>query len=214
MTIGTLTPGSPTPVTPDASPAYYDTFNGPAVDGLIVATDVLEVAQLALNVQAQHLNMFRVARYYVHCPDNPLGTPLSFSTSSTSFVEVVQGGPGYQTLSFGLTDLQEGDEIEAILIMDVVATTHNGQVRAVLEHGGTRIAGDTAGVDRVVNYADGNRQVTIILRPAPLLAGVVGSGTIDFKVYAKTDTSGGGLAITCPTQGIAWDVKVYRQLVT
>ncbi len=52
MTIGTLTPGTLTTVTPDAQPlSRYASVQGPAVDGPIVATDVLQALQAALNVQ-------------------------------------------------------------------------------------------------------------------------------------------------------------------
>jgi hypothetical protein len=51
MPIGTLTPGQPTTVTPDPNPSYYTSFQGPAPDDDIVADDLLEVIQLALNIQ-------------------------------------------------------------------------------------------------------------------------------------------------------------------
>lgn len=51
MPIGAQVPGSLTTVTPDTSPSYYTSVQGPAPDGLVVADDVLAVQLIALNIQ-------------------------------------------------------------------------------------------------------------------------------------------------------------------
>lgn len=51
MPIGTLQPGTPTTVTADTEPERVTNWQGPAVDGPVVAVDVLMVALLALNIQ-------------------------------------------------------------------------------------------------------------------------------------------------------------------
>lgn len=53
MPIGSLTPGTPTTVTPDPNPPRYTSVQGPAVDGDVVATDVLSAHLVALNIQAR-----------------------------------------------------------------------------------------------------------------------------------------------------------------
>jgi len=50
MPIGPLVPGNPTTVTKDDKPTCVNQVQGPAVDGLIVADDVLESIQLCLNL--------------------------------------------------------------------------------------------------------------------------------------------------------------------
>ena len=51
MPIGPLVPGTPTTVTPDASPPPYTSTQGPAPDGPVVADDVLAAHLIALNIQ-------------------------------------------------------------------------------------------------------------------------------------------------------------------
>ena len=71
MPIGPLVPGTPTTVTPDASPSIYTSTQGPAPDGPVVADDILVVHQIALNIQQRILPYVPGARAstMIYAPD-------------------------------------------------------------------------------------------------------------------------------------------------
>jgi hypothetical protein len=87
MPIGSLIPGTPTPVTPNAAPGLFTTVNGPAVDGLIIADDLLAVIQLALDIQ-EHARATRKILEVITgvsevINDNSLGGPSPQTVADT-----------------------------------------------------------------------------------------------------------------------------------
>lgn len=99
MTIGLQTPGQPTDVTPDAQPVTpYTSVQGPAPDGPVVATDVLQAIQVALNVQTQLDQLSRAI---------PTGTASQMQHLSGS-----QTGDTYEVISRGLYRFVAGSTID------------------------------------------------------------------------------------------------------
>lgn len=115
MTIGPLVPGSPTTVTPDLGHAGYTSVQGPGPDFQYEVDDLLEILQVALNVQAhsdsrllsgtyaEMLTLTNVAAGW--CFDAAgFGRYIAVVLSGSSWQAVAPGAP-WVGISTGTTDV-------------------------------------------------------------------------------------------------------------
>ena len=122
MPIGALVPGTPTNVTPDASPTPYASFDGPAPDGIYVADDTLAVIQLAGNKQLVYAGDLIVATQATITSNSK--TPTQFSPALSTTISAVAG-----------------DVLDIVIgpILEYVITTSSGLLLAIAEGAGTPV---------------------------------------------------------------------------
>ncbi len=176
MTIGLQTPGQPTDVTPDAQPVTpYTSVQGPAPDGPVVATDVLQAIQVALNVQTQLDQLSRAI---------PTGT-----TSQMIALTGRQTGDTYEVISRGLYRFVSGATADFGAPWSYTSTGSSGVwISEIL----TMVTSTTGGIARVgpvlgIDSATPSGKIPLTIQQNYIrLYGVIGGASrLDTQVTAN-----------------------------